>query len=379
MKQYHYLIVGSGLFGATFARQMTDAGYKCLVVEKRKVTGGNIRCEEIEGINCHMYGPHIFHTNSEDIWNYVNRFVRFKRFVFQPVANYKGELYSLPFNMNTFRQMWEDVRTPDDARHKLNNSYSAVGPFPVSNLYDHAISTVGVEIFAKLIEGYTEKQWGRPCRDLPASILKRLPLRFTYDNNYFDDEFQGIPVGGYNKLTEGLLHGIEVRTGVDYLEDWVELNAISEKTVYTGPIDAFFGYKYGPLEYRSLTFETAIVHLENYQGCAVMNFTDKETPYTRIIEHKHFEGVRSNTTVITREYPQEWNESREPFYPVNDGVNNAVYAAYKEMADALPDVIMGGRLGTYKYFDMHQVIGQALSIAEKEKKGRLIAEPSGPC
>lgn len=369
MREYDFLIVGSGLFGSVFARQMTDAGYRCLVIEKRKVVGGNIRCENIEGINVHQYGPHIFHTNDRNIWTYVNRFCEFLPFVYSPMANYDGVLYNLPFNMNTFYQLWGTLN-PSDARQILKQqSTSYINP---RNLEEQALNLVGTDIYQKLVKGYTEKQWGRKCSELPAFIIKRLPVRFTFNNNYFNDIYQGIPAGGYNVLIDGLLSGIEVRTGVDYLQSRAYFNSLAGRVVYTGAIDEYFGYRFGPLEYRSLSFETRVIDSDNYQGCAVINYTSNKQEFTRVIEHKHFEKILSKRTVITFEYPRKWSRGMDPFYPVNDNENNARYVKYKKLAENT-NTIFGGRLGTYQYLDMHQVIGAALKQTRDLIKNPAIA------
>ena len=363
---YDYLIIGSGLYGAVFARQAADAGKKVLVIDKRDHIAGNVYTEKVEGIDVHKYGAHIFHTNNKEVWDYVNRFVTFNRFTNSPVANYKGELYSLPFNMYTFNKMW-GVVTPDEAAAKIAEQKAAAGITEPKNLEEQAISLVGTDIYEKLIKGYTQKQWGRPCTELPSFIIKRLPVRLTFDNNYFNALYQGIPIGGYTRLVENLLAGIEVRLGVDYLEHKAELDALAEKVVYTGPIDAYFGYKLGALEYRSVRFETELLDIPNFQGNAAVNYTDVETPYTRIIEHKWFtfgkdeQGNDLPKTVISREYSSEWHPGDEPYYPVNDEKNSALYAKYKALAEREEKVIFGGRLGEYKYYDMDAVIAAALA------------------
>ena len=359
MFQYDYLIVGSGLYGAVCARAAADAGKRVLVIDKRPNIAGNIYTEEIEGINVHIYGAHIFHTNNTEVWNYVNRFATFNRFTNSPVANYKGELYSLPFNMYTFNKMW-GVVTPEEAEAKIAEQKAAAGITEPKNLEEQAISLVGTDIYEKLVKGYTEKQWGRDCKDLPAFIIKRLPVRFTFDNNYFNALYQGIPVGGYTKMVANMLDGIEVRLNVDYLENKAELDALAEKVIYTGPIDAYFGYRLGNLEYRSVRFETEVLDKSNFQGNAAVNYTDRETPWTRIIEHKWFEFGTQPKTVISREYSSEWKPGDEPYYPVNDEKNGALYQQYKALADAEEKIIFGGRLGEYKYYDMDAVIASAL-------------------
>ena len=363
--QYDYLIVGAGLFGAVFAHEATAAGKKCLVIDKRGHIAGNIYTEDVEGIAVHRYGAHIFHTNNKEVWDYVNRFATFNRYTNSPVANYKGELYNLPFNMNTFTKMW-GVITPAEAEAKIAEQRAAHYTAEPKNLEEQAINLVGTDIYEKLIKGYTEKQWGRPCTELPAFIIKRLPVRLTFDNNYFNALYQGIPNEGYTALVANLLQGIEVRLDTDYLADKAALDALADKVVYTGPIDAYFDYKLGALQYRSVRFETETLDIPNYQGNAVINYTDAETPYTRIIEHKHFEFGTQPKTVISREYSAEWKKGDEPYYPVNDEKNGALYAAYKQLADAEPGVLFGGRLGEYKYYDMDKVIEVALSVAEKE-------------
>lgn len=366
---YDYLIVGSGLYGSIFAREATNKGYKCLVIDKRDNIGGNIYTEKVEGINVHKYGAHIFHTNNQKVWEYITQFAIFNRFTNSPVANYKGELYSLPFNMYTFNKMW-GVATPEEAKEKIEEQKQEVKGEP-KNLEEQAISLVGRDIYEKLIKGYTEKQWGRDCKDLPAFIIKRLPVRLTFDNNYFDALYQGVPVGGYTKLIENILDGIEVRLGEDYLEDKAKWDGMAKKVVYTGPIDAYFDYCLGYLEYRSVRFENEVLNIANFQGNAAVNYTDRETPWTRIIEHKWFEfgkdedGNDLPKTVISREYSSEWKPGDEPYYPVNDEKNGALYKKYKELADKVENVIFGGRLGEYRYYDMDAVI---LSVLERVKK-----------
>lgn len=365
---YDYLIVGAGLFGAVFAHEATAAGKRCLVIDKRDHIAGNIYTEEIEGIAVHRYGAHIFHTNNQEVWDYVNRFARFNRYTNSPVANYKGELYNMPFNMNTFNKMW-GVITPAEAQAKIEAQRAEHYTEHPRNLEEQAINLVGMDIYEKLIKGYTEKQWGRPCTALPAFIIKRLPVRFTFDNNYFNALYQGIPEEGYTALVANLLQGIEVRLNTDYLADRAALDALACKVVYTGPIDAYFDYKLGTLQYRSVRFETEVLDMPNYQGNAVINYTDAETPYTRIIEHKHFvfgSTEPGTKTVISREYSAEWKPGDEPYYPVNDEENGALYARYKELADAQPQVLFGGRLGEYKYYDMDRVIEVALQRVREE-------------
>ena len=361
---YDYLVVGAGLFGAIFAREAADRGKSVLVIDKRDHIAGNIYTKEVEGINVHEYGAHIFNTNNKLVWNYINRFAEFNRYTNSPVANYNGEIYSLPFNMYTFNKMW-NVVTPDEAREKIASQVEEAGITDPKNLEEQAISLVGTDIYEKLIKGYTEKQWGRDCKDLPSFIIKRLPVRYTYDNNYFNAIYQGIPIGGYTKMVENMLEGIKVVTNTDYFEAKDELGEFG-KVVFTGPIDAYFDYKLGALEYRSVRFETETIDTPNFQGNAVVNYTDRETPWTRIIEHKFFEFGEQPKTVISREYSSEWKLGDEPYYPVNDEKNAALYAQYKELADAEPNVIFGGRLGEYKYYDMDKVIEAALKCVEKE-------------
>ena len=361
---YDYLIVGSGLFGAVFTREAKRAGKSVLVLERRDHVGGNVYCEERDGINIHKYGAHIFHTSDEDVWAYVNQFVTFNNFINSPVANYQGHLYNLPFNMNTFRELW-DIVTPAQAKAIIAEQRKAITGEP-QNLEEQAISLVGTDIYTKLIKGYTEKQWGRSCTELPAFIIKRLPVRYTFDNNYFNDRYQGIPVGGYNKLIEALLDGIEVRTGVDFLKDRVAYQAMAKKIVYTGSIDEYFGYKLGQLEYRGLRFETERLEEENHQGVAVVNYTEREIPYTRIIEHKHFEFGTQPVTYITREYPADWHPGEEAYYPVNNECNQSLYQQYAALAKQEPNTIFGGRLAEYKYYDMDDVIKSALERTTRE-------------
>ncbi len=363
-REYDYLIVGAGLFGAVFAREMTDAGKRCLVIDRRDHVAGNACTETVEGIAVHRYGAHIFHTNDDTVWSYVNRFARFNRFTNSPIANYKGELYNLPFNMNTFHQMW-GVTTPAQAQAEIRRQQEASGGEP-QNLEEQAIRLVGRDIYEKLIKGYTQKQWGRPCTELPSFIIRRLPVRFTYDNNYFNAYHQGIPEDGYTALVERMLEGIPVHLHTDFLPRREELSALAERVLYTGPIDAYFDYRLGALEYRSLRFETELLDTDNYQGNAVVNYTDAETPYTRIIEHKHFVYGTQPKTVITREYSAEWRPGDEPYYPVNDGKNAALYRAYRELAQREHRVIFGGRLGEYRYYDMDQVVRAALDCAREQ-------------
>ncbi len=362
---YDYLIVGAGLYGAVFAQQAAVAGKSVLVIDKRDHIAGNVYTENVEGIQVHRYGAHIFHTNSKEIWDYVNQFALFNRFTNSPIANYKGKLYSLPFNMHTFYQMW-GVVTPQEAAAKIQEQKTAAGITEPKNLEEQAISLVGTDIYETLVKGYTEKQWGRPCRELPAFIIKRLPVRLTFDNNYFDALYQGIPTGGYTKLVEAMLQGIEVRLGVDYLENKAELDALARKVVYTGPVDAYFGYRLGHLEYRSVRFETQVLDMPNYQGNAVVNYTDRETPWTRIIEHKWFDLGNQPKTVISREYSSEWKPGDEPYYPVNDEKNSTLYRQYKELTEGEKNVIFGGRLGEYRYYDMDTVIAAALEASKQE-------------
>ena len=363
--KYDYLIVGAGLFGAVFARMAHDAGKKVLVIDKRNHIGGNVYTENIEGIEVHKYGAHIFHTNSDEVWQFVNRFARFNNFIASPIANYQGKLYSLPFNMFTFNQMW-GVITPDEAERKIAEQRERAGIKDPKNLEEQAISLVGTDIYEKLIKGYTEKQWGRPCNELPAFIIQRLPVRFTFNNNYFNAKYQGIPLNGYTDMVAKMLDGIEVRLGIDYLLEREILCELASKTVFTGPIDAYFDYCYGALSYRSVRFEHEILNTSNYQGNVVVNYTDASVPYTRIIEHKHFTFGNQEKTVISREYSQEWSKNEEPYYPVNDEKNTALYEKYKALAEGEPNVIFGGRLGQYRYFDMDTVILSALDIARGE-------------
>lgn len=368
MAKYDYLIVGAGLYGAVFAQEAKKASKKCLVIDRRSHIAGNVYTEDACGIHVHRYGAHIFHTNNREVWEYVNRFAEFNRFTNSPVANYKGELYSLPFNMYTFNKMW-GVVTPEEARQKIEEQRKEAGITEPKNLEEQAISLVGRDIYEKLVKGYTEKQWGRPCYDLPAFIIRRLPVRLTFDNNYFNALFQGIPMGGYTKMVANMLEGTEVRTGVEYTK---EMAAEAEKTVYTGPIDAYFNYSLGTLEYRSVRFETETLDIPNFQGNAAVNYTDRETPWTRIIEHKWFEFGKDDNgndlpkTIISREYSSEWKPGDEPYYPVNDAKNSALYQKYKDLAASETDVIFGGRLGEYKYYDMDAVIAAALARAKSE-------------
>lgn len=378
MKQYDYLIVGSGLFGSTFAHLAQCEGKKCLVIDKRTHLGGNVYCERIEGINVHKYGAHIFHTSNKNIWDFVNSIVEFNRYTNSPIANYKGKLYNLPFNMNTFYQMW-GVNTPDAAVKKIEEQRKEVkeamkisGIMEPRNLEEQALLLVGKDIYECLIKGYTEKQWGRKCVDLPAFIIKRLPVRLVFDNNYFNDKYQGIPVGGYNKLIDGLLKGVECRTRVDFFDNKEALMELADKIVFTGKIDEFYNYQYGKLEYRTVNFEEEIIDKPNFQGNAVVNYTEAEIPFTRIIEHKHFESFGKDVydnkkTVISKEYSVEWAEGMEPYYPVNDERNTELYKKYRKLADKEPNVIFGGRLAEYKYYDMAPIIESAFDIYNNEK------------
>ena len=363
--KYDYLIVGAGLFGAVFAHEATKRGKRCLVVEKRGHIAGNVYTEEVEGIQVSKYGAHIFHTSNEEVWQYVHRFASFNHFINSPVANYKGRLYNLPFNMNTFYQMW-GVKTPTEAAQKIEAQRKTAGITEPKNLEEQAISLVGEDIYRILIKGYTEKQWGRDCRDLPASIIRRLPVRFTFDNNYFRDRFQGIPEEGYTSMVEKMLEGIEVRLNTDFLKQKDEFEAVADKVIFTGPIDAYFDYVHGALNYRSVRFETEILPISNYQGVAVVNYNEREVPFTRIIEHKHFAFGTQEKTVISREYPSEWQLGVEPYYPVNDAQNTALYERYKALADLQDKVRFAGRLGQYKYFDMDKVIAEALTFVHAE-------------
>lgn len=365
-KKYDYLIVGSGLYGAAFARLATDAGKKCLVIDKRATIGGNIATKEINGINVHMYGAHIFHTSNKAVWDFVNSYAEFNRYTNCPVANYKGELYSLPFNMYTFNKMW-GVVTPEQARAKLDSQIAESKIENPQNLEEQAISLIGKDIYEKLVKGYTEKQWGRKATELPGFIIKRLPVRLTYDNNYFSDTYQGIPVGGYSAMIERMLEGVEVKTGIDFLANKDELFSLADRLVYTGMIDEFYDYCYGELEYRSLRFETEIMEtVDNYQGNAVINYTDAETPFTRIIEHKHFEFGKGNGTIVTKEYPCNWKRGDEPYYPMNDDKNNTLFAKYRQRANEDKNILFGGRLGKYKYFDMDDIVAEAMDDFVKE-------------
>ncbi|WP_289127921.1 UDP-galactopyranose mutase [uncultured Clostridium sp.] len=365
--KYDYIIVGAGLFGSIFAYEANKIGKKCLVIDKRSHIGGNIYCKEVEGINVHEYGAHIFHTSNKDVWNYINQFAKFNRYTNSPVAIYKDELYNLPFNMNTFNKLW-GVKTPSEAKAKIEEQLAETNIAEPKNLEEQAIKLIGKDIYEKLIKGYTEKQWGTRATELPAFIINRLPVRFTYDNNYFNDKYQGIPIGGYTKIIEKMLEGIEVRLETDFFKNREEFEKIADKIVFTGMIDEFYNYEFGILEYRSLKFEHEILNEENHQGNAVVNYTEYEIPYTRIIEHKHFEYGTQPKTVITREYPDTWKKGDEPYYPINNERNNTMYAKYKELADKEINVIFGGRLAQYKYYDMHHVIEQALNTVNKELK-----------
>lgn len=374
-KEYDYLIVGAGLTGSMYAHKLAERGNKCLVIDKRPMMGGNLYCENIEGINVHNYGAHIFHTSNKKVWQFVNSFVEFNRYTNSPVASYKGELYNLPFNMNTFYQMWK-AKTPQEAKEKLEQQRTKVlqtmkekGITEPQNLEQQARLLIGDDIFEKLIKGYTEKQWGRECKDLPAFIIKRLPVRFVFDNNYFNDNYQGIPIGGYNKLIEALLYKTEVRTNTNFFDNREYFSDIANKIIFTGKVDEYFDYRFGKLEYRSVRFETEIKNTPNYQGNAVVNYTDRETPYTRIIEHKHFESFgeeiyKNNKTVISKEYSEEWREDIEPYYPINNDRNNKIYLQYKTLAKQKENVIFAGRLAEYKYYDMAPIVEKVLNEFE---------------
>ncbi len=364
MKKYDYVIVGSGLFAATFAYLAKQKGKSCLVVEKRNEVGGNLYCEEVEGIHVHKYGAHIFHTSDKEVWDFVNSLIEFNRYTNCPVANYKGEMYNMPFNMNTFNKMW-GCRTPEEAKKIIDEQKKTITGEP-QNLEEQAISLVGTDIYQKLVKGYTEKQWGRDCKDLPAFIIKRLPVRYTYDNNYFNDKYQGIPIGGYNVLIHALFKGIDIEMGIDFNENRDKYRALGEKVLYTGTLDSYYDFCYGKLQYRSLRFETELLGEENHQGVAVVNYTDRETPFTRMIEHKHFEYGTQAKTVITREYPAEWVEGMEPYYPVNDARNQTLFEKYQQLAEKEENTIFGGRLAEYKYYDMDKVIASAFRLAETE-------------
>ena len=364
MKHYDYVIVGSGLFAGTFAWHARKAGKSCLVLEKRSHMGGNIYCEDVEGIHVHKYGAHIFHTSNKAVWRFVSRLAEFNRYTNSPIANYRGEIYNMPFNMNTFSKMW-GISTPKEARSIIEQQRGQIDHEP-RNLEEQAISLVGRDIYEKLIKGYTEKQWGRSCDELPAFIIKRLPVRYTYDNNYFNDLYQGIPMGGYNVIIDRLVEGCDVQTGTDFNKDREKYMAMGDRILYTGTLDSFYGYRFGNLEYRSLKFESETLDTDNYQGVAVVNYTDRETPYTRVIEHKHFEYGTQDKTVITREYPVTWEPGMEPYYPVNDEKNQKIFAAYERLAMAEKKVIFGGRLAEYKYYDMDKVIESAFKLAARE-------------
>ena len=365
MAKYDYLIVGAGLFGAIFAYEANKKGKKCLVIDKRNHIAGNIYTEEIEGIQVHKYGAHIFHTSNKQIWDYINQFAEFNRYTNSPIAKYKDEVYNMPFNMNTFNKLW-GVFTPEEAKQKIEEELKTANIGEPQNLEEQAIKLVGKTIYEKLVKGYTEKQWGKRATELPSFIIKRLPVRFTYDNNYFNDKYQGIPIGGYTQIVEKMLNNVETRLNCDYFEHKAELENIAEKIVFTGPIDKFYDYKFGELEYRSLRFETETLDTNNYQGNAVVNYTEYEVPYTRIIEHKHFEYGTQDKTVITREYPDTWNTEKEAYYPINNEKNNELYNKYKELAQKDTNIIFGGRLGQYKYYDMHIVIEEALKCVQNE-------------
>lgn len=365
MSKYDYLIVGAGLFAGVFAHEAVAHGKTCLVVEKRPHIGGNIYCENIEGINVHKYGAHIFHTSNKRVWQYVSALTEFNRYTNSPIANYKGEIYNMPFNMNTFNKMWQDVKTPEEAKKRIAEQRSKITGTP-RNLEEQAISLVGSDIYEKLVKGYTEKQWGRDCTELPAFIIKRLPVRYTYDNNYFNDLYQGIPINGYNDIIDKLFRGCEIILNEDYNANRAKYDALADKVVYTGTIDSYYNYQFGRLEYRSLKFENELLDTDNYQGVAVVNYTDRETPYTRVIEHKHFEYGTQEKTVITREYPVAWQDGMEPYYPVNDEINAELFAKYEALAKNEKSVIFGGRLAEYKYYDMDKVIESALHVADCE-------------
>lgn len=362
--KYDYLVVGAGLYGAVMAHELNKKGKKCLVIDRRNHIAGNIYCEDIEGIHVHKYGAHIFHTSNKQIWDYMNQFAEFNHYVNSPIAVYKDELYNLPFNMNTFSKMW-GIRTPQEAKDMIAKQVKEAGITEPGNLEEQCLSLVGKDVFEKLVKGYTEKQWGRDCKDLPSFIIRRLPVRFTYDNNYFNDRYQGIPVGGYTAIVERMLEGIEVRTDTDYFEFRKDHPDIADKIIFTGMIDEYFGYRLGELQYRSVRFETDVLDCDNYQGNAVVNYTDKEVPYTRIIEHKHFEFGTQEKTVISREYSSEWKVGMEPYYPINDARNSQLYEEYKKLAEAEENVIFGGRLGNYQYYDMDKVVEAALRTVRK--------------
>ena len=365
MNKFDYLVVGSGLYGAVFAYEMMKRGKTCLVIDKRNHVAGNVYTESISGINVHKYGAHIFHTNDVKIWEYINQFAEFNNFTNSPIAVYQDELYNLPFNMNTFSKMW-NIKTPEEARQKIQEQVAELGITEPKNLEEQALSLVGSDVYTKLIKGYTEKQWGRDCKLLPSFIIKRIPVRFTYDNNYFSDRYQGIPIGGYTQIVEKMLDGAEVWLNTDYFEHKSNLDKVADRILFTGMIDAYYDYCYGELSYRSVSFETEELNMDNYQGCAVVNYTAREVPYTRIIEHKHFEFGRQPTTIISREYSVEWKPGVEPYYPVNDDKNMELYAKYTKLAQKEKNVIFGGRLGQYRYYDMDKVISAALKAAECE-------------
>ena len=368
--KYDYLIVGAGLFGAVFAREAMNRGKTCLVLDRRDHVGGNIYTEKVEDIQVHRYGAHIFHTSDKKVWDYINQYAEFNNYINSPVAVYKNELYNLPFNMNTFSRMW-NIRTPKEAREIIEGQIADLHIEEPRNLEEQALSLVGRDVYEKLVKGYTEKQWGRDCKDLPAFIIRRLPLRFTYDNNYFNDRYQGIPMGGYTRIIEKLLEGAEVRTGVDYLKERETYECAAGKIIFTGMIDEYYGYRLGALEYRSVRFETEVLDCDNYQGNAVVNYTDREVPYTRVIEHKHFEFGTQKKTVISREYSSEWKVGDEPYYPVNDEKNSVLYEKYASLAAGEDNVIFGGRLGAYRYYDMDKVIASALELADREFAGEI--------
>ena len=368
--KYDYLIVGAGLFGAVFAREAMNRGKTCLVLDRRDHIGGNIYTEKVEDIQVHRYGAHIFHTSDKKVWDYINQYADFNNYINSPVAVYKNELYNLPFNMNTFSRMW-NIRTPKEAREIIEGQIADLHIEEPRNLEEQALSLVGRDVYEKLVKGYTEKQWGRDCKDLPAFIIRRLPLRFTYDNNYFNDRYQGIPMGGYTRIIEKLLEGAEVRTGVDYLKERETYECAAGKIIFTGMIDEYYGYRLGALEYRSVRFETEVLDCDNYQGNAVVNYTDREVPYTRVIEHKHFEFGTQKKTVISREYSSEWKVGDEPYYPVNDEKNSGLYEKYASLAAGEDNVIFGGRLGAYRYYDMDKVIASALELADREFAGEI--------
>ena len=363
MKKYDYLIVGAGLFGCTFAEQMTMHGFKCLVIDKRNHIGGNIYTENIEGINVHKYGAHIFHTDNKKIWDYVNQFAQFNNYINSPIANYKGEIYNMPFNMNTFAQMW-GITSPAQAKEIINKQIEISGIVAPKNLEEKAISLVGYDIYNRLVKGYTEKQWGKKASELPQFIINRLPLRFVYDNNYFNDRYQGIPIGGYTQICEKMLKNIDVKLNCNYLDNKHKMENIAEKIVYTGEIDRYYNYCFGKLEYRSLKFDQKVLDVDNYQGVAVVNYTDYETPYTRVIEHKHFEKSDVKNTVLTYEYPDDWDETKEPYYAINNDKNNALYERYLQKAKTDNNIIFAGRLGNYRYFDMDDTIEKAFELVE---------------